>query len=82
MPAKGWRKEDSKGMNLHIRFGESQAKLLESVMTKFGYKDKSKFIWALIYECWEYNINIPINHAGDDHTRNLKLSNLDFFPHY
>ena len=82
MPAKGWRKEDSKEMNLHVRFGECQSKILESLMLKFGYENKSKFIWDLLYECWEYNINIPVNHAGNEHRQNLKLSELKFFPHF
>lgn len=79
MPAKGWKKEDAKEMNLHMRLGFCQAKILEALMKKFGYENKSKFIWDLIYECWEYNINIPINKKGDEHQQNLRYSTLKFF---
>lgn len=79
MPAKGWKKEDAKDNNIHIRVGECTNAVIESLMIKFGYTNKSKLILDLLMECYRYNIDIPLRHSEDAQDQKGEIESLKFF---
>ena len=79
MPAKGWKKEDAKDNNIHIRVGECTNAMIESLMLKFGYTNKSKLILDLLGEAYVYHIDIPLRHSADSYDQRFELSRLKFF---
>lgn len=79
MPAKGWKKEDAKDNNIHIRVGECTNAVIDSLMLKFGYTNKSKLILDLLMECYRYHIDIPLLHSADADDQRAELSQLKFF---
>lgn len=79
MPAKGWKKEDAKDNNIHIRVGECTNAMIDSLMLKFGYTNKSKLILDLLAEAYVYHIDIPLRHSADADDQRSELSRLKFF---
>lgn len=79
MPARGWKKEDAKDNNIHIRVGECTNAVIESLMHKFGYTNKSKMILDLLMEAYVYHIDIPLRHSQDADDQRAALSDLKFF---
>lgn len=68
---------------INIKIGECTYSLIKTLQKRFGYESEADLILDLLYECWQYHVNIPVNHSGnspeEEHKRNMILSELKFF---